>query len=214
MSARKQSSMLKTVLLFGLAILLSSCATIVGGNKYIAKVQVNGHPDAGIYVRNRLEGRGYAAFSVRRKDANKFSFTIKKENCLDQTFSYKKRVLRGWAILGSIVGFTSGVFVGGGIVPVPVGLIVDIANGAVWKPDLGEAGIFKLDYKHYAYNIDYTGCKTQEDKQVIIQEPKPSLLENAKNKAERLREMKKLQDDGILTQEEYEKEKAKILNEK
>ena len=77
-----------------------------------------------------------------------------------------------------------------------------------------ERGVSKMDYKHYAYNVDYTGCKTQENKQLIIQAPKPSLLENAINKADRIREMKKLFDDGILTQEEYNKEKTKILDER
>ena len=36
----------------------------------------------------------------------------------------------------------------------------------------------------------------------------------SQTKAERLREMKKLLDDGIITKEEYEKEKKKILDEK
>ena len=72
-----------------------------------------------------------------------------------------------------------------------------------------------MDYKHYAYNIEYTGCKTQE-KEIVIWPvaPEKSLIERAKNKADRIREMKKLFDEKILTQEEYEKEKAKILDEK
>ena len=156
---------------------------IVGGSKYYAKVQVVEHPNAGIYVKNRLEGKGNASFLVRRKDANKFTLTIKKEGCEDQTFKYQKRALRGWSIFGTIVGFTFG-NVADGII-LPIGIIVDVANGAIWKPDLGEAGITKLDYKHYSYNIDYTGCKTQE-KEVVIWPPvvpEKSLIERAKSKA-------------------------------
>ena len=189
-----------------ISLFFSSCASIVGGTKYFAHVRVAGSQDAGIYVQNRLQGRGEAVFQVRRKDANKFSFTVKKDGCEDQSFNYRARTFRGWALVGSAVTFTYYV--------VPIGVIVDLLNGSYWKPSLFERGVSKMDYKHYAYNVDYTGCKIQENKQVIIQEVKPSLLENAKGKADRLREMKKLLDDGILTQAEYEKEKAKILEEK
>lgn len=205
-SVLKQRVIVKLVLIVGCAFWLSSCATIVGGSKYFAHVRIQGQPDAGIYVQNRLQGKGDAVFQVRRKDADKFSITVKKDGCEDQSFKYKSRTFRGWAFVGSLVTFTYYIF--------PVGVLVDLANGAYWKPSLFERGISKMDYKHYEYNVDYTGCKTQENKQVIIQEVKPSLLENARNKADRIREMKKLFDDGILTQEEYNKEKAKILDEK
>jgi len=38
--------------------------------------------------------------------------------------------------------------------------------------------------------------------------------QNTESKADRLREIKQLFDEKILTEEEYEKEKMKILNEK
>jgi hypothetical protein len=211
-SVLKQRIIMKLVLIVSCVFWLSSCATIVGGSKYFAHVRIQGQPDAGIYVQNRLQGRGDAVFQVRRKDANKFSITVKKDGCEDQSFNYRSRTFRGWALVGSILTF--GYVVPGTPLLIPYGTIIDIANGSYWKPSIFERGVTKMDYKHYAYNVEYTGCKTQENKQVIIQEPKPSLLENAKSKADRIREMKKLFDDGILTQEEYNKEKAKILDEK
>ena len=94
----KQKIVVKTVLMICCALWLSSCATIVGGSKYFAHVRIQGQPDAGIYVQNRLQGRGDAVFQVRRKDANKFSITVKKDGCEDQSFSYKARTFRGWAL--------------------------------------------------------------------------------------------------------------------
>jgi hypothetical protein len=206
-NVQKHKLIINTVLVFGLTNLLSSCATIVGGSKYFAHVRIQGQPDAGIYVQNRLQGRGEAVFQVRRKDANKFSITVKKDGCEDQSFNYKTRTFRGWALVGSAVTFTYYIF--------PVGVAIDLLNGSYWKPSLFERGILKMDYKHYAYNIEYTGCKTQEKQTIIVPAaPEKSLIERAKNKADQLREMKKLLDDGILTQEEYEKEKTKILEEK
>ena len=48
------------------------------------------------------------------------------------------------------------------------------------------------------------------DKTLQLQNPNPI---NTKSKADRLRELKQLLEDKILTQEEFEKEKAKILAE-
>lgn len=190
---------------------LSGCATIVGGSKYYAKIHIEGHPNASIYVKDRFEGKGSASVLVSRKDADKFSFTIKEENCEDQTFKYRKRVLRGWAVIGSVVTYTFTNVEGEYLIP--IGVIVDVMNGAIWKPDISEKDITKLDYKHYSYAVEYTGCKTTE-KQVVKPAPVPSPINEAKEKAEKLREKKKLLDEGILTQEEYNKEKAKILEEK
>ena len=79
---------------------------------------------------------------------------------------------------------------------------MDGATGSWWKPDINEKGVIKIDYNHYVYTIDYENCSTtpQEDRS-----DKPSI-------AELLRELKKLLDEGIITQEEFETEKKRILN--
>ncbi len=202
------------VLLVSVSALLSSCATIVGGSKYYAHVTITGHPNASILVNNRPQGTGSAVFQVKRKDANKFFLTIKEDGCESQNFKYKSRTFRGWALLGSLSFFSYSIF--------PYGTIIDLINGAYWKPSIFERGVSKKNYKNFAYNIEYTGCKAKEEKQTILINSAPQqtgdsqddLINKAKQKADRLREMKKLLDEGILNQEEYDKEKKKILDEK
>jgi hypothetical protein len=192
----------KTVLcLMAGAMLFSSCATIAGGSKYYAHVTVNKYPHASIYYKNELKGYGSAAFKVPRPEANAFSVTVKQENCEDQSFKFTERSFRGWAFAGTIVTWT-GVIQG---IPLPWGVVVDLSTGALWKPDIMEKGVSKIDYKNFGYFIEYTGCKYIENQ--------VETLPPAKTKYERLSELKDLLDKGALSQEEFEKEKKKILDE-
>ena len=50
------------------AFLFSSCATIVGGSRYIAHVTVQDHPNATIMYNNAIKGKGEASFKIKRKD--------------------------------------------------------------------------------------------------------------------------------------------------
>jgi hypothetical protein len=43
---------------------------------------------------------------------------------------------------------------------VPWGVIVDLANGALVKPNITEKGISKIDYKHFKYVLEYDKCAT------------------------------------------------------
>lgn len=181
---------------------LSSCATIVGGAKYNAKVQVPGHPEAKITVNGLYRGKGEALFKVYRRDADKLSITIQEDNYEQETTYYTGKKFRGWSFIGTIIGWT-GSF--GGI-PLPWGILVDASTGAWWSPDISEKGIIKQDYDNYVYIMDYNAVPLKE--QAIIPTKTPSDV----IKIELLRELKELVDEGILTQEEYEKEKTKILN--
>ena len=71
----------------------------------------------------------------------------------------------------------------------------------MWKTDIYEDGVTKIDHENYNYNLNYTGC---EDKETVKNK------EN-KIKTEQLAELKKLRDQGILTQKEFEKAKKKIF---
>ena len=193
------------VLLSG-CVLLSNCATIVGGKSYYARVTVKDHPEARINYKAIDMGKGYASFKAPRKEANSFAVTIKEENCEEQKFIYSKRTFRGWALVGTIVTFTGYI----STVPIPYGVIVDCATGALWKPDINEKGIVKVDYKHYNYTIDYTGCKqTPIAIDTVLQQTKQIV---AKSKLERLTELTEMQTKGLLTEEEYDTEKRKILD--
>lgn len=185
------------------AILFSGCATIIGGSRYYAHVIVVDYPDATISYKGNVKGNGYAAFKVPRKEANEFSVIVKEENCKEQTFDFTKRSFRGWALFGTITGWTG--LING--IPIPWGIAVDGMTGALWKPDITEKGVTKTDYKHYNYYIDYTGCKQQDTIKVIKKVP-------VKNKAEKLGELIDSYNKGLINQEVFEREKKKILEEK
>ena len=189
----------------------SSCATIIGGAKYNAKVQVPNHPDATISVNGEYKGQGEANFLVKRRDANKLDITVQEENCEPETTHFSKRAFRGWAFVGTLVGWTG---ITPNYIPLPWGVVVDACTGAWWKPDVTEKGVSKIDYDNFLYTITYKAVPKKET--VIMPEElnKGPMGSSTKSKAEILRELKQLFDDGVLTQEEYEKEKAKVLESK
>ncbi len=186
-----------------LTISFTSCSTIIGGSKYNAKVLVIDHPQAKIEYNGEYQGTGVANFKVKRKDANKFSVTIKEEGCESETINFTQRTFRGWAFFGTLIGWTGLTINGGPWLPIPFGVIVDGAAGSWWKPDVNEKGIKKIDYKNFNYNIEYSGCKNKINN--LNDKVQPSI-------EEKLKELKKLLDDGTLTKEEFEKAKSKLLN--
>ena len=149
--------LLYALLLISSISFLTSCASIVGGSKYWAHVKVPDHPNAKITYKGTYEGAGDVRFKVKRSEANKFSVTINEEGCIEQTFNYSQRSIRGWALAGTIITWTG--LIGG--IPIPWGVGVDLASGALWRPSIKEKGISKEDRNNYNYNIDYTGCKKQ-----------------------------------------------------
>ncbi len=75
-------------------------------------------------------------------------------------------------------------------------------------------GIFVLF--PFLWTMKYNPTHTYEMNPISDEKPSSALEqspENTKSKADRLRDLKGLLDDEILTQEEYEKEKQKILEE-
>jgi hypothetical protein len=153
-----------TTSLFISSLLLSSCATIVGGAKYNAHVVVNNRPNAKIMYQGEFRGTGTATFKVKRSDADKFSFLVKEDNCNDQSFAYTSKTFRTWAFIGTLVTWTFGIKSTPEDVfgfPIPLGAVVDFATGALWKPNVKEKGIMKEDVKTFRYIVDYTGCTAQ-----------------------------------------------------
>ena len=135
---------------------LSSCATIIGGSKYYAHVKVPDHPQAKISYKGTYQGTGEAIVKVKRKEANKLSFAVKEEGCDEQIFNFRQRELRVAAFILTLEGWTIGFYYA---LPIPAGIGVDFLTGAIWKPDINEKGITKIDYRNYIYNIDYKNCK-------------------------------------------------------
>ncbi|MFJ1352026.1 hypothetical protein [Capnocytophaga canimorsus] len=131
---------------------LTSCATIVGGSKYNAHIQVANDPDAHIYYKGNIVGTGNAVVKVKRKDADKFEFSVQQEGREKQIYRYNSRTIRGWALAGTILGWTAIVSPG---IPLPFGVVVDAITGAHWKPNVSESGVTKDDYKNFRYLVNY-----------------------------------------------------------
>jgi hypothetical protein len=149
--------------LFISTFLLTSCATIIGGSKYNAHIVVVDKPNAKILYQGEVKGTGAATIKVKRKEANKFSFTVKEDGCEEQQFNYTSRTFRGWAFVGSLLGWTGAFYI-------PWGVATDLITGASWKPNTNERGISKEDYKNFKYLVNYTKCpqsKTDTSTQLL-----------------------------------------------
>lgn len=137
---------------------MSSCGTIVGGSKYKAHIRVVNDPKARISVDGRTVGVGEAVIRFPRKRANEFVVSVSSEDCETQVFPYKTRSFRGWALAGTIL-FWTGSSEGG--VPLPFGLALDALTGSLWKPNVAENGVSKINYDNYKYSITYQGCENK-----------------------------------------------------
>ena len=56
-----------------------------------------------------------------------------------------------------------------------MGVAVDAATGAWWKPDITEKGVSKIDYDHYLYTIEYKAIPAKEQEV----DPKVNVSEKA-----------------------------------
>lgn len=183
-------------------LFLSSCATICGGSRYYAKVQVPNHPDARIEYKGEYMGSGEVSFAVPRREADVFSVTIKEEGNPDYYKRYYMREFRGWAFFGTVIGWTGVTPTG---IPLPWGMVVDGACGSWWKPDIREPGVIKNDYKHFTYKIDYP---YDSEKTTAIKKEDDISVSDVPME---LRKLKGLLEDGVITQEEYDAAKNKLL---
>lgn len=155
------------------ALGMQSCGTIVGGAKYYAKVQVEDNPNAKIYYQGQYKGTGEANFKVKRRNADKFSVTIKEKGKEDFVKNYTQRSFRGWAFVGTVVGWTGTIATAPYILP--WGVATDIATGSLWKPDISEKGVSKEDMKHFVYTVrvverEVTGPKTELEASKVNEE--------------------------------------------
>ena len=168
---------------------------------YKAVVIVPGHNNAVITYNGKVIGKGTAKIKIPRIKANRVLFTVQDENCEPQKFYFTSRKFRGWSLAGSIFFWTFLV----GSVLLPIGTVIDLATGALWKPNNNEPGVYKKSYKNYEYQLFYNNCSPKKEEPTAIK---------TKDKIQMLLDLKKLLDQNILTQEEFDKEKSKILDEK
>ena len=205
------------------SFLFTSCAAIFGGAQYNARIKVPDHPNAKISINGQYRGNGEASMVIKRKEANMLNITVQEGDDEPQTTVFNNRKFRAGAFIFDLLL--------GWVPPVPVGIIVDGATGAWWKPDDKDPWITKIDRKNYLYTITYRPTTVKPNTTSppvsipIPQEPATNATEEpaitpptvtpsqplTKTKTEALRELKQLLDEGVLTQEEYDKEKAKLL---
>ncbi len=182
-----------------IAILFSSCATIVGGAKYNAHINVKNNKDARIIYNGRDVGQGYTVVQVPRAQANRFTVRVREDGCSEQEFNFTSRSFRGWSLVGTIVTWTG--LVNG--VPLPWGVVVDAATGAWFKPNVMENNVMKMDYDNFSYIIDYKGCE-----QPMITN-KPVTSDNLTDEEKRVM-LKVLLKQGKISQEEYDREIGRL----
>lgn len=148
------------------SLFFSSCATIIGGSKYNAHIVVADNPNARIIYRGEVVGTGNAVVKVKRVEADRFEFKVKQDGYGERTYNYRSRSFRGWAFVGTTLLWTG--LING--IPVPWGIAVDLATGALWKPNVLEKGVSKDDYKNFRYLISYgdsSHVKTRTVKQLV-----------------------------------------------
>jgi len=133
----------------------SSCATIIGGTTYTAKVVAKDHPDATIKVNGETKGVGTASFEWQRDQADRLSITLSEEGCEEQTTNFNTKSFRWLPLLGNV-------FIVGGI----PGIIVDLATQSIWKPNVKEPGVSKINFETYLYEIIYDKCPPKKDVQL------------------------------------------------
>jgi len=132
-------------IIFILSVVSSSCGVIIGGSKYQGTIIAKDHPDAEIFVDGKKIGVGQAQLLVPRN--KELAVTLKQEGCPDQTIVHNKSFRTGIFILSAL---TTGL----------IGVIIDTATGASYKPDhKDDKNITKLSEKNYEIQVEYSECK-------------------------------------------------------
>ena len=180
----------------------TSCATVFGGSTYNAHVSVKDHPNAVIKHNGVMQGTGSAVIVAKRVKANQFIISVQDGNCPMKTDTFIGRSFRTGAFIASLLLATSVTTIG---IPIPWGIGIDLLTGSLWKPNDREVNVTKTDYRNFNYEIDYSSCPA-----TVSTIKLPTIQ---KSKAERLIELKNLVDLGILTFDEFNAEKKKILAE-
>lgn len=77
-----------------------------------------------------------------------------------------------------------------------------------WKPSTREPGVSKTDNKHYVYTLDYG----QDMRETLKQDNVTVNQTQDKNVAAKLKEIKELYESGLISEEEYQTTRRKILD--
>ncbi len=200
----------KTLKMIGLFLLVSiicgGCASIVSKSVYPVTVNSN-QPGATVVVSNKygveIQRSTTPATLSLPASAGFFSpagykFKFEKEGYSPDSMSISANVdpwYVGNIIFGGLIGL----------------LIVDPATGAMWKLDGTIYGNLSPDpsaLKRDGVKLNYPNAPLREHQPRGVYSPNTPPLMSA---SERLRELKKLKDEGLLTDEEYEKKRKDLV---
>ena len=211
--------MKNAALSFSLIILLTSCATIFGGARYNARVTVKNASDAKVTY-NGQKISNYGSILIKRKDAYKINFLVERKGYKPESYSFRRKELRGLALGGS---FVSGISVNqqtyNGTTRTTYGFIpfvlIDLINfSSLWKPSTNESGVSKENYNNYRYKLNFHNSPVNISKkeiETIVVEKSEEQEDDFLTQTEKLRDLKKMHDDGILTETEFIHMKQKII---
>lgn len=182
----------RNILYYGITVLLFSltgCATILSGTSQ--KVLIDSTPQgATIIIDGENEGITPSKVKIEKELNDLIEGGRDIELVLD---GYEKDGYQLKAALNPIA-------------------ILNFVNIACWAIDAATGAIIQYDN---TYNFQLRPVEDREINESSTPTPKPAPTPtpNSTSKYEKLKELKELLDEGIITQEEFDKEKAKILNE-
>jgi hypothetical protein len=132
-------------LLLSMTILLNSCGVMFGGSKYNGTITVKDHPNAEIYVNGKKLGNGTATSLFPRNKV--LAVEVRESGCETKTQTFNNVFRTGNFILSA---FSWGL----------LGILVDIATGASFKPDhKSNPSVKKESTKDFTFTVDAPVCK-------------------------------------------------------
>lgn len=135
------------VMLTFLSVTMSSCGVMFGGSRYNGSIVVKNNPGAQIFVNGNKIGEGAAVGLFPRN--RPLTVELKQEGCETKTQTFDN-TFRGGNFFLSLV--TWGL----------LGVVVDVATGASYKPDhKTNPAVQKIDMKNFQFTMDYTGCPSK-----------------------------------------------------
>lgn len=186
---------------------MQGCATLTGGSKYTAIIEVPGQPNASIYRENEFIGKQNAIIKVKRNDANKLHFNVRMEGFRDSTYRFCQKKVRTVPITATII-----LTVFGGYIGIASGIAIEGATGGAYKPDANEYGISKLNFDSYKYTLQYYQRpikkdlpKPMEEKIVVVTKSEEEIQQD------KLTDLNRMLEEKVIDSLEYGEMKYVIL---
>lgn len=120
-----------------LLLVMSSCATMFGGSKYVAQIQPSS-PDSEVFINDESYGTG--DIEVKRKRNKELEVKLVSPQGESVTKTYEKEVRVGTGILSFLSwGFA--------------GPLLDLGTGAIFRPDTDSRDVTRVSTKKYRFNV-------------------------------------------------------------